>query len=78
MYCSELIYESYRDFDGNRIFQARPMNFRDPDGNLPTFWEELFAKLNMEVPEGVEGTNPNDLSKDPRLQDIPYCHIKSY
>lgn len=70
MYCSELVYECYRDFDGNRIFNSQPMNFRSPDGSMPEFWIELFEKLKMKVPEGVSGTNPNDLSKDIRLIEL--------
>ena len=70
MYCSELVYESYYDKSGNRIFKSSPMNFRALDGSMPQFWIDLFSKLNMEVPEGVEGTNPQDIFKDPRLIEV--------
>lgn len=46
------------------------MRFRDADGNLPQFWVDLFAKLGETVPEGVPGTNPNDLSQDPQLVQV--------
>lgn len=70
MYCSELIYECYIDNKGNHIFEARPMNFRTPDGKLPEFWVNLYKELGQPVPEGVLGTNPADLSKDKRLTEI--------
>lgn len=37
MYCSELVWESYRRPSGERIFPARPMNFRDEQGELPRY-----------------------------------------
>lgn len=69
-YCSELIYDCYLYEDGSHIFEAKPMNFRDKDGNMPQFWTELYGRLGQAVPEGVEGTNPQDLSKDPKLTEI--------
>lgn len=70
MYCSELVYDSYLNYDGTPLFTARPMNFRDADGNMPAFWTELFSRLNEPVPEGVPGTNPNDMSKEPVLVEV--------
>lgn len=67
MYCSELVYESYRDYNGNPIFKAKPMNFRDSEGNLPEFWVKLYQELGQPVPEGIPGTNPNDMSRDSGL-----------
>ena len=70
MYCSELIYESYRDVNNKPLFEAKPMNFRNSDGSMPEFWINLFKKLNQPVPEGVPGTNPQDLAKDKNLIEI--------
>lgn len=69
-YCSELIYDSYIDAEGRHIFEAHPMNFRNPDGSLPSFWEELYEGLGQPVPEGIPGTNPQDLSKSPKLIEV--------
>lgn len=69
-YCSELVYESYIDEQGHPIFQAVPMNFRNADGTMPEFWERLFRQSGMAVPEGVPGTNPQDMSKDSRLKEV--------
>lgn len=74
MYCSELVWESYLAPDGRRLFPARPMNFRAPDGTMPVFWTRLFARLGEPVPEGVPGTNPNDLARDTALVCVHrYC-----
>lgn len=70
MYCSELIYESFVDEKGEKIFKPQPMNFRSKDGSLPNFWVKLFSELGEEVPEGVLGSNPNDLSRDKRLIEV--------
>lgn len=72
MYCSELIYESYVDDKGKHIFETQPMNFRAPDGTMPEFWINLYNRLEMEVPEGLPGTNPNDLSRSPLLIEINF------
>ncbi len=70
MYCSELIYESYRYADSRPLFTARPMNFRDADGRIPAFWTEWFKRLGEAIPEGVSGTNPHDLSKEKFLKEV--------
>lgn len=70
MYCSELVWESYLDTSGRKLFPARPMNFRDSEGRLPDFWRELFGKSGQPVPEGIDGTNPSDLSKDTLLYEV--------
>ena len=70
MYCCVLVYESYSLNDGRWLFCARPMNFRDAEGNLPDFWVTLFQELDEDIPEGLPGTNPNDLSKESSLVEI--------
>lgn len=64
LYCSELVWESYRAEDGTPLFTARPMNFRAADGTLPQFWADLFDQLGEQVPEGLPGTNPNDMARE--------------
>lgn len=71
MYCSELVYESYRDENGNPIFTARPMNFRAADGTMPEYWVALFEALGEPIPQGVPGTNPNDMARERCLVRLP-------
>lgn len=70
MYCSELVYESYLTENGEHIFTAKPMNFRNSDGVIPDFWVELFEKLGERVPEGRPGTNPNDMAAEKVLEEV--------
>ena len=39
-------------------------------GELPAYWAEHFAALGMPVPEGVAGTNPNDMAHDPAVEIV--------
>lgn len=64
-YCSELIQAAFGD-----LFESKPMNWRDKEGNLPEYWQKHFKALDMPVPEGVPGTNPTDLSKSPLLRKL--------
>ena len=73
LYCSELVYEVFLDDcseKGKHLLEAKPMNWRDKNGNLPKYWQEHFKKLGMPVPEGVMGTNPTDMSRSSRLKKI--------
>lgn len=74
-YCSELIEYSYRRADGSRIFRARPMRFRAADGTMPDFWVEIFKRIGETVPEGVPGTNPNDMARDSLLRFVRFVRI---
>ena len=73
LYCSELVYEVFLDDcsdKGKHLIEAKPMNWRDKNGNLPQYWQEHFKKLGMPVPEGVPGTNPTDMSRSPILKKL--------
>ena len=73
LYCSELVYEVFLDDcsdKGKHLIEAKPMNWRDTEGNLPKYWKKHFKKLGMPVPEGVPGTNPTDMSRSPLLRKV--------
>lgn len=70
LYCSELVRDSYILPDGARLFDAVPMNFKGPDGEFPTYWKELFGRLGEPIPQGVLGTNPQDMSEAPVLETV--------
>lgn len=70
LYCSELIQMSYLDKDGKQIFESSPMNFKAPDGTMPPYWEWLFERLGMDVPQGIPGTNPQGVSESGLLTDV--------
>lgn len=71
LYCSELVYECYRDTAGAPLFAAIPMTFKGPDGTTVPYWTAHYDSLGVAVPEGMPGTNPNDLSRSPLLTPVP-------
>jgi hypothetical protein len=46
------------------------MNFLDAEGNMPVYWEKLFAKMGYPVPQGVPGTNPQAMRKSDLLRPV--------
>ena len=74
-YCSELVTLSFLNQQNIPIFETVSMNFRDADGNLPTYWIEHFEKYNAAIPENLQGSNPGDLSKSDKLE-IVYRYFK--
>ena len=46
------------------------MNFRAADGTLLQFWADLFDRLGEPVPEGLPGTNPNDMAQEELLEEV--------
>ncbi len=72
LYCSELVYVCYRDPQGEPLFDTVPMSFQDPEGHTVPYWRAHYDSLGIAIPEGEPGTNPNDLSRSPRLREISY------
>ena len=74
LYCSELVYITYKDNKGNPLFKEIPMNFKDKEGKFPSYWIQLFKQLNMEIPQDKMGTNPHQMMKSDILE--PVCQIQ--
>lgn len=71
LYCSELVWECFLAADDStHLFRSRPMTFRAADGSMPDYWTRHFAALGMSVPEGLPGTNPNDMADDPAVRIV--------
>ena len=70
MYCSELVRESFLGPKNEYLFDEKPMNWKNEKGEIPVYWTQLFALLGMDVPQGVPGTNPQDMSKSPLLETV--------
>ena len=70
LYCSELVQLSYLDAAGEPVFSSEPMNWLAADGTMPPYWERLFGKLGMEVPQGLPGTNPQRMAQAACLEEI--------
>lgn len=63
IYCSELVQLSFVDKQGVHLFSPIPMSFHDATGHITDYWRQLYAKYQLEVPEGEPGTNPGELSQ---------------
>ncbi len=70
MYCSELVYNAYVTSGGEHLFSEVPMNWRDESGEIPVYWQELFGLLGEEVPQGVPGTNPQEMAGESCLTRV--------
>lgn len=62
-YCSQYIAEMLP------IFETVPMSFGDGKQLISDFWQHYFEKLQLPVPVGQPGTNPNQLAKS---KDLTY------
>ncbi len=69
-YCTELVYCSYLDADGNPLFRSEPMNFKNADGEFPLYWKQLFDRLGQDIPQGVPGTNPQGMAAETILRSV--------
>lgn len=63
IYCSELVLLSFVDAHGQRLFSPIPMSFHDASGRITDYWTKFYQKYGMEVPEGLPGSNPGELSQ---------------
>ena len=69
-YCSELVYECYKEANGGKpFFPLNEMTFKEPgtDTFMP-FWKEYYHKLGTGIPEGAPGINPGAISRSEQLQ----------
>jgi len=71
-YCSELIYEIFREANGGRpFFRLAPMTFKDPaTGATMPAWVDYFRELAAPVPEGKPGINPGGISLSPQVEIV--------
>ena len=71
LYCSELVRESYRTAEGAYLFEEKPMNFKNKDGEFPLYWQQLFGIIGEPIPQDIPGTNPQDMYTSARLEAVP-------
>ena len=75
-YCSELVYEVFREANGGTpLFPAAPMFYGDPtDPHDPWWpvWRRYFAEQAAEVPQGAPGVNPGALSRSEALDILHF------
>ena len=68
-YCSELIYLAFVAASGDSLFfDTPPMTFKADNSNeFYPYWVSYFKDLNMDIPEGQQGLNPNGMSLSEKL-----------
>jgi len=71
-YCSELLYESFKNVHGKPLFELQPMTFKDPaTDDIADVWKDYFEGLDHPIPEGELGLNPGAMSTNANV-DIVY------
>ena len=68
VYCSELVQHAFCNRQGERLFKPIGMTFRDSTGEISSYWKDFYRQFGMQVPEGVEGSNPGELSRRPCMK----------
>lgn len=63
-YCSDFVERAFREAG---IFEHIPMNFKNQQGEIDSFWISFYEKLQLDVPQGQPGTNPNQLAGSEKL-----------
>ncbi|XUP37546.1 YiiX/YebB-like N1pC/P60 family cysteine hydrolase (plasmid) [Xanthomonas axonopodis pv. vasculorum] len=67
-YCSDFIERAFR---AHHVIALQPMNFRNlQTGKISPYWIDFYRSKGMPVPQGMPGTNPNDMAKAPALSVI--------
>lgn len=78
-YCSDLLQ---RSFASDSIFELLPMTFKDPlTGKTDDTWVAYYRQLQIEIPEGSLGCNPNGMAASDKLYYVSairkYAQIKN-
>ncbi|HLW07483.1 MAG TPA: YiiX/YebB-like N1pC/P60 family cysteine hydrolase [Marinilabiliaceae bacterium] len=74
-YCSSLIYTLFED---QNIFQLEPMTFKDPlTGMFHPSWEAHYIRLNVPIPEGQPGCNPNGMAESEALKYVGSLNLET-
>jgi len=67
-YCSQLAHDA---FASEEVFKLYPMDFKAPGtDSFYNTWIEYYEDLNIEIPQGKPGCNPNKMATNERLIPI--------
>jgi uncharacterized protein YycO len=67
-YCSDFVYHS---FEKDSVFKLNPMTFKNPGKTeFNQGWIDFYGKLNMKIPEGEPGCNPNGMAASEKIEFI--------
>ena len=76
LYCTELVYESYVTPEGEHLFKEIPMNFKEEDGSYAIYWQNLFNRINVPIPQGHMGTTPDSMMESECLRPVRNSLVK--
>ncbi|MCX6111882.1 MAG: YiiX/YebB-like N1pC/P60 family cysteine hydrolase [Proteobacteria bacterium] len=63
-FCSELVYDAFRDENNKPIFELKPMTFKEPGTNkTKEVWLQYFRDIKIKAPEGGMGISPGEISR---------------
>jgi hypothetical protein len=73
-YCSQLIYSAFAYANHNEpIFRLNKMNFEDvKTQKIMPAWKIYFEEIHAAPPQGLLGTNPGMMSRDPAIIIVHY------
>lgn len=67
-YCADFVYRCFDDF---KIFNLNPMTFKTRRSDkFHPFWIAYYKKLNLQIPEGKSGCNPDMMANSDKLERI--------
>jgi hypothetical protein len=69
-YCSELIYDAFKDANKNKPFFALyPMTYKQPgtDNFFPA-WVDYYKQIGKPIPQGQPGCNPGGISTSDEIE----------
>lgn len=70
-YCSELVFLTFLDNKGKKIFKTHPMTYKSSKtAEYFKPWVDYFNKLKIDIPEGKPGINPGGISRSDKLNVI--------
>ncbi|MEI6093427.1 MAG: YiiX/YebB-like N1pC/P60 family cysteine hydrolase [bacterium] len=63
-FCSELVYDAFRDEENKPVFELKEMTFKESVTNrTKEVWVEYFKNIKTKVPEGGLGISPAEISR---------------
>ncbi len=71
-YCSELLYEIFKDANGDKdFFELEPMTFKSLKTHefLPV-WIDYYNKIGIQIPESEPGINPAGISRSDKIEIV--------
>jgi len=69
-YCSELIYDAFKDANKNKsFFTLYPMTYKQPgtDDFFPA-WVDYYKQIGKPIPQGQPGCNPGGISTSDKIE----------